>query len=129
MELATALAISQFSDQCIKYDVLLPNLLQKLAPLYSDQQSYGQKLVRRCQSYRHAEAEAQELMISIEHNWMKTEAQINFLKKISNTLDPCYRDVQSRVLSELEGKLKTATLTMDQLVTFEKEKKKRKRRI
>jgi hypothetical protein len=82
--------------------------------------------VRRCQNYRHAEAEARELMISIEHNWMKTEAQINFLKKIAKTLDPCYCDVQSRVLSELEGKLKTATLTMDQLVMHEKEKKKEK---
>jgi hypothetical protein len=82
--------------------------------------------VRRCQNYRHAEVEARELMISIEHNWMKTEAQISFLKKIAKTLDPCYRDVQSRVLSELEGKLKTATLTMDQLVMHEKEKKREK---
>lgn len=62
-------------------------------------------------------------MISIEHNWMKTEAQINFLKKISKALDPRYCDVQSRVLSELEGKLKTATLTMDQLILHEKEEK------
>lgn len=62
-------------------------------------------------------------MISIEHNWMKTEAQINFLKRISKTLDPGYCNVQSRVLSELEGKLKTATLTMDQLILYEKEKK------
>jgi len=79
--------------------------------------------VRRCQNYRHAEAESRELMISIEHNWMKTEAQINFLKKISKALDPTYCDVQSRVLSELEGKLKTATLTMDQLILHEKEEK------
>ncbi|KAE8445736.1 hypothetical protein EG329_012915 [Mollisiaceae sp. DMI_Dod_QoI] len=102
MDPGTAFAIIQFSDQCIKY---------------------GQKLVRRCQNYRHAEAEARELMISIEHNWMKTEAQINFLKKISKTLDQGYCDVQSRVLSELEGKLKTATLTMDQLILHEKENK------
>lgn len=57
---------------------------------------------------------------------MKTEAQINFLKKISKTLDPCFRDVQARVLSELEGKLKTATLTMDQLIVHEKEGKRGK---
>lgn len=83
--------------------------------------------MRRCQNYRHAEAEVRELIISIEHNWMKTEAQINFLKKISKSLDPAYCDVQSRVLSELEGKLKTATLTMDQLIMYEKEKKEEKR--
>jgi hypothetical protein len=65
-------------------------------------------------------------MISIEHNWMKTEAQIRFLQKISKTLDPEYCDVQSRVLSELEGKLKTATLTMDQLILHSKENEKEK---
>ena len=51
---------------------------------------------------------------------MKTEAQIEFLKKISKTLDPHFQDVQSRILSELEGKLKTATLRMDQLILTEK---------
>jgi hypothetical protein len=66
-------------------------------------------------------------MISIEVNWMKTEAQITFLKKISHALDPRYRDVQSRVLSELEGKLKTATLTMDQLITYENQEREREK--
>lgn len=80
--------------------------------------------MRRCQSYRHAETEARDLIISIEHNWMKTENQINFLKKISEALDPAYCDVQSRVLSQLEGKLKTATLTMDQLISHERERNK-----
>lgn len=80
--------------------------------------------MRRCQNYRHAEKEARELLISIEVNWMKTEAQINFLKRIAHALNPRYCDVQSRVLSELEGKLKTATLTMGQLISHEKEQEK-----
>ncbi|PGG98754.1 hypothetical protein AJ79_08774 [Helicocarpus griseus UAMH5409] len=104
MEIGTAFAAIQFADQCIKY---------------------GRKLVRRCQNYRHAEAEIHDLMLSIEHNWMKTEAQINFLKRIAGTLEPSYCDVQSRVLSELEGKLKTATLTMDQLIMHAKEERRR----
>jgi hypothetical protein len=78
--------------------------------------------VRRCQAYRHAEEEARELLLSIEHNWIKTEAQISILKRISNSLNVQYRDIQARVLSELEGKLKTATLTMDQLIAGEKDK-------
>lgn len=78
--------------------------------------------MRRCQSYRHAEEEARELLISIEVNWIKTEAQITILKRISRSLDARYRDVQTRVLSELEGKLKTATLTIDQLIAGEKDK-------
>ncbi|KAK2760027.1 hypothetical protein FQN54_002763 [Arachnomyces sp. PD_36] len=101
----TAFAAVQFADQCIKY---------------------GQKLVRRIQSYRHAEDEVRGLMVTIEHNWMKTEAQIKFLRNIANKLEPHFRDVQARVLSELEGKLKTATLLMDQLIVQEKEERKKK---
>jgi hypothetical protein len=78
--------------------------------------------VRRCQNYRHAEEEARELLLIIEHNWIKTEVQITILKRISGSLNARYRDVQARVLSELEGKLKTATLTMDQLIAGEKDK-------
>jgi hypothetical protein len=78
--------------------------------------------VRRCKAYRNAEVEAQELLLVIEHNWVKTKAQITILMKIADTLDAQYRDVQTRVLSEFEGKLKTATLTMDQLIAGEKDK-------
>jgi len=49
----------------------------------------------------------------------KTEAQIKFLKSIAEALDESYLAMQSRVLSELEGKLKTATLTLDQLIEKE----------
>ncbi|RFU34710.1 hypothetical protein B7463_g1635, partial [Scytalidium lignicola] len=107
----------------IFFFLILPLVESCLCDADISAERYGQKLVRRCQNYRHAEAAAQELMISIEHNWMKTEAQINFLKRISTTLDPVYCDVQSRVLSQLEGKLKTATLTMDQLILHEKKEK------
>jgi serine/threonine protein kinase len=77
-------------------------------------------LIRRCKNYRNADQEVRGLLITIEVNWMKTEAQIAFLKRISQSLDARYRDVQSLVLSELEGKLKTATLTMDQLLSQER---------
>jgi hypothetical protein len=53
---------------------------------------------------------------------MKTETQINFLKKISKALDPIYCNIQSRILLELEGKFKTATLTIDQFILYEEEK-------
>jgi hypothetical protein len=78
--------------------------------------------MRRCQNFRHAEEEARELLLSIEHNWFKTVAQITILKRISGSLDARYCDVQARVLSELEGKLKTATLMMDQLIAGDKDK-------
>ena len=76
---------------------------------------YGEKLIKKCKDYRNAETEARELLTIIEHNWMKTGAQLNFLKTIAASLDESYLAMQSLVLSELEGKLKKATLIMKQL--------------
>ncbi|KFY98132.1 hypothetical protein V500_01793 [Pseudogymnoascus sp. VKM F-4518 (FW-2643)] len=73
MELGTALAIVAFADQCLKY---------------------GNKFVKRCQSYLHAEEEAAELLLAIESNW---------------------------VLSQLEGKLKTASLIIEQMLSEKSE--------
>jgi hypothetical protein len=72
--------------------------------------------VKRCKNYRHAVDEARAFLITIEYNWAKTGAQIKFLKSIAKTLEEDYLQMQSLLLSELEGQLKTATLTLDQLI-------------
>jgi len=64
----------------------------------------------------HAEEEAAELLISIESNWVKMETQIEIMKRIAGGLNKRLRDMQSQVLSQLEGKLKTASLIIEQLM-------------
>lgn len=76
--LGEALAVVTFADQCLKY---------------------GNKFVRRCKSYLHAEEEAVELLISIESNWLKMEMQIEILKKVADGLSKRLQDMQSQVLS------------------------------
>lgn len=76
--------------------------------------------MRRAQSYLHAEEEAVELLVSIESNWMKMETQIQFLKKVAPRMDERSHNMHSQILSQLEGKLKTATLIMDQLMAKKK---------
>lgn len=49
------------------------------------------------------------------------ETQIRLMKNISGSLDKPLLDIQSRILSQLEGKLKTATLTIDRLMKDKKE--------
>ena len=82
---------------------------------------YGEKFVKRCKSYLHADKEAVELLIAIESNWVKMETQIRLMREISGSLDGPLQDMQSRILSQLEGKLKTATLIIDKLLTDKKE--------
>ena len=80
--------------------------------------------MEKCRSYIKAEAEAQEFLIIIENHWTKIGIQIEFLKSVAYTLRKEYRDMQSQLLSQLEGKLKTASLTMDQLLSDRRRKDK-----
>ncbi|KAG4433509.1 hypothetical protein IFR05_011018 [Cadophora sp. M221] len=103
--LGAALAVVAFADQCLKY---------------------GNKFVKRCKSYLHAEEEAVELLVSIEVNWLKMETQIGILKRIAaaGQLSKALQTMQSQVLSQLEGKLKTASLIIEQLATEKREEEK-----
>ncbi|CZR58611.1 uncharacterized protein PAC_08503 [Phialocephala subalpina] len=103
MELGTALAVVAFADQCLKY---------------------GNKFVKRCRSYLRAEQETVELLISIESNWVKMETQIEIIKKIAPSLNVRLQDIQSQILSQLEGKLKTASLIIEQLMTEKRDMEK-----
>ncbi|KAL5330700.1 hypothetical protein ACEPPN_000219 [Leptodophora sp. 'Broadleaf-Isolate-01'] len=103
--LGATLAVVAFADQCLKY---------------------GNKFVKRCKSYLHAEEEAVELLVSIEVNWLKMETQIGILKRVAaaGQLSNALQTMQSQVLSQLEGKLKTASLIIEQLMTEKREEEK-----
>lgn len=69
------------------------------------------------------------LLISIELNWVKMEAQIGILKRVAAAggLDKKLQDMQAQVLSQLEGKLKTASLIIEQLMNEKREEEKVKK--
>ncbi|KAJ3475007.1 hypothetical protein NLG97_g9612 [Lecanicillium saksenae] len=100
MDPGTILAVTTFAGKCL---------------------SYGTVFVKMCRSYLRADEEAAELLIAIESNWVKMETQIRLMKDISSSLDKPVLDIQARILSQLEGKLKTATLTVDKLMKDKKE--------
>ena len=56
---------------------------------------------------------------------MKVETQIEILKRIAPGLNQKLRDTQAHVLSQLEGKLKTASYVVDQLLCEKREEKER----
>jgi hypothetical protein len=65
------------------------------------------------------------LLISIEINWLKVETQIGILKRVAaaGQLSKALIMMQSKVLSQLEGKLKTASLIINQLMSEKQEDK------
>lgn len=67
------------------------------------------------------------LLVSIESNWVKMENQIGIMKRVAAAggLSQKLQDVQSQVLSQLEGKLKTASLIIEQLMSEKREDEKK----
>ena len=49
------------------------------------------------------------------------ETQIEILKRVAGGLNKRLQDMQSQVLSQLEGKLKTASLIIDQILNEKRE--------
>lgn len=64
------------------------------------------------------------MLVSIESNWVKMETQIEIMKKIAPSLNVRLQDIQSQILSQLEGKLKTASLIIEQLMTEKRDMEK-----
>lgn len=63
------------------------------------------------------------LLVSIEVNWLKMQTQIGILKRVAaaGQLSDRLQTMQSQVLSQLEGKLKTASLIVEQLIAEKRE--------
>jgi len=55
------------------------------------------------------------------------ETQIEILKRVAGGLNKRLQDIQSQVLSQLEGKLKTASLIVEQLLSEKREDEKAKK--
>lgn len=121
-EIGTALAVLAFADQCIKWVKRHPSLA-----LAADLSRYGNKFVERCKRYLNAEEEAKDLLVAIESNWVKMETQIQIMKTVAPNLNKRLRDMQAQVLSQLEGKLKTASLTIEQLLSQKRDEEKSKK--
>jgi hypothetical protein len=58
-----------------------------------------------------------KILISIEVNWLKVKTQIEILRRIAaaGQLSKELQSMQSQVLSQLEGKLKTGSWIIEQL--------------
>jgi hypothetical protein len=80
--------------------------------------------VERCKRYLNAEEEAKDLLVAIESNWVKMETQIQIMKIVAPNLNKRLWDMQAQVLSQLEGKLKTASLTIEQLLSQKRDEDK-----
>ncbi|KAK5050438.1 hypothetical protein LTR84_003719 [Exophiala bonariae] len=77
---------------------------------------YGKKLMARYRAYKTAEQGILELILRVEHHWLRTESQVEFLRSIWSVLADSLQVHQNNILQVLYLKLQEATMTMDQMI-------------
>jgi hypothetical protein len=77
---------------------------------------YGKILIDTCASFKNAEAEVDERVLSVKSYWKRTSTQLDFLKQIWMTLDEEHQNIQNQILQVLVGKLKIAISKLENLL-------------
>ncbi|KFY97543.1 hypothetical protein V500_02029 [Pseudogymnoascus sp. VKM F-4518 (FW-2643)] len=79
---------------------------------------YGKQLYEVCQAYKHADREVREGILSIEGVWLKTETQVDAIRKMWGSLDERLQIHQNHVLALLQEKLQIAISIINGLDTM-----------
>ncbi len=91
------------------------NLAQNIDLLVHESR-HGNNLVRICTSVKDAASEIAERALCIECHWKRTTLQLDFLKRVWESLDEEYQNIQTQILHVLLGKLTIALSKIDSLV-------------
>ncbi|KAH7077060.1 hypothetical protein FB567DRAFT_596251 [Paraphoma chrysanthemicola] len=76
---------------------------------------YGRSLIELYSSYKNATAEIGERILLMETNWLRTEKQLDFLKRIWDKLDEDHQAIQLRILRLLIINLESAIEEVEKL--------------
>ncbi|KAF2806859.1 uncharacterized protein BDZ99DRAFT_393878 [Mytilinidion resinicola] len=76
---------------------------------------YGNLLVETYKTFKGAEADVEERILTVEAHWYRTRQQVEFLQKIWSTLDDEFQNIQSRTLRMLVGKLEAAVAQIERV--------------
>lgn len=77
---------------------------------------HGNDLVRMCASVKGAESEIAERVLCIESHWKRTSLQLDFLRRVWQSLDEEHQTIQKQILHVLIGKLTIAVSKIDSLI-------------
>ena len=77
---------------------------------------YGKLLMAKYKGYKYAELEVGEMIVTIEGCWIKTEIQLEYVRKIWERLDPRLQAHVHEVLQVLQNKLQAALVKVDSVL-------------
>jgi len=76
---------------------------------------YGKALVEQYATFKDAADEINERVLCVESIWKRTTMQLDFLRKVCETLDEEHQDIQNRILQVLVSKLQAAIFQLERV--------------
>jgi hypothetical protein len=76
---------------------------------------YGKILVEKYAAFKDAADEINERVLWVESIWKRTTIQLDFLRKVCETLDEEHQDIQNRILQVLVNKLQAAIFQLERV--------------
>jgi hypothetical protein len=111
-----AMAAASMADLCIKYVFLCPHFCAGTSKVITFICRYGKSLVAKYRNYQTAEHDILELILRVEHHWLKTECQVEFLRSVWSDLGEHLQVHQNSILQVLYFKISETTLLIDQII-------------
>ncbi|BCS27122.1 uncharacterized protein APUU_60170S [Aspergillus puulaauensis] len=75
----------------------------------------GEIVVSKYRTFKDADSEIYERVLTIEATWSKISQQLDFLNRICGSLNPEHRDLQQRILLAFHNKLELSVLEVNKL--------------
>src|SRR6266516_5222156 len=104
------------ADMCIKYGFLCLYSCAGTSRVITFTCRYGISLIAKYRSYQTAEHDILELILRVEHHWLKTECQVEFLRSVWSDLGEHLQVHQNNILRVLYLKINETTLLIDQVI-------------
>jgi hypothetical protein len=82
---------------------------------YLGTRRYGKTLVEQYATFKDAADEINERVLCVESIWKRTTMQLDFLRKVCETLDEEHQDIQNRILQVLVSKLQAAIFQLERV--------------
>ncbi|KAK6835191.1 hypothetical protein PG987_009885 [Apiospora arundinis] len=76
----------------------------------------GVQIAKACEAWKHADSEVRERMVRLDLYWAQTRTQLDFMRKIAQTIDGELLETMENVLGLLAAKLTLVSSKLDKLL-------------
>ncbi|RWA09192.1 hypothetical protein EKO27_g5901 [Xylaria grammica] len=77
---------------------------------------HGQRLMKLCEAFKHAEGELTERILRVEAGWLSTVKQLEFMQMVGGSMDEYHKQINEKIIEMLQSKLKIVISKLERVL-------------